>query len=89
MKVLVIGLLTLTLPACTMDGSVADEQPKTMECKDTRDGEVFRFDSSTVRDVRIGILGAESCLTLTDSDGATRTLCEKAAQFIKCKELTS
>ena len=79
-----ISVVLLVISGCTMEGTV--EPGQTIACTDTRDGEVFMFDSSTVRDVRVGVLGAETCLTLTDHNKSDRRICTNEERFLKCKE---
>lgn len=75
------------LCGCSVSGSVAEEN-KLLACTDTRDGERFQFETKTMRDISIGILGAPSCATFTGTDGIVRTICSNAAPFIKCEQIS-
>lgn len=77
------ALVTLLSGACTMKGEPVDDG-KTHFCTDTRDGEKFFFKSSSVRNARIGLLGADTCFEVTISTGEARTLCKSHEAYIKC-----
>ena len=79
----VSALIVLLGSACTMEGKPVDNG-KTTYCTDTRDGEKFSFKSSSVRNARIGMLGADTCADITVSTGETRTLCKSQEAYIKC-----
>lgn len=84
MQNIMIGLVLLFLiGACTMKSDVIDDG-KTNFCTDSRDGEKFSFKTSSVKSVMVGMLGAESCFDITDSNGKDRTLCKSQEAFIKC-----
>ena len=80
-----ISIMVIFLSACTMEGSVNEKQKNLIsECIDTRDGETFYFNTSDIKNVRIGI-GADSCFDVIDSNGIDRHLCKSHEQWLKCK----
>jgi hypothetical protein len=72
---------------CTMEGGELAEKDrnKVMTCKDTRDGEVFQFNTNTIRNVRAGI-GAPSSFDVTTFDGREMTLTSDTEAWIKCEK---
>jgi hypothetical protein len=80
-------LIALLCYSCTVkDGEVAEhDKNKIFDCKDTRDGETFSFNSNTVRDVRVGI-GADSSFTITTLDGKEKKLNSSMEAYIKCEK---
>lgn len=80
------GLLiaVMFLASCTMQADV-ERTGATMQCVDTRDGEKFSFNDTSVKDVVYGI-GADSCFTATDDKGRERRLCKAHEKFLKCEK---
>lgn len=84
MKTTVICMVAV-LSACTMRGEIPQEtREQHMACIDTRDGERFAFHGRTIRDVRLGLGGTDSCFTITDDAGAERQLCKSHEAWVKC-----
>ena len=79
----VVAML-LVLGACKAEVS---GPPVVQECKDTRDGEVFQFSSTTVRDVTYNPLNGTVTFTFTDTGGITRYYSSTFEQFWKCKQV--
>lgn len=76
---IVIGIMT----GCSMKAGPVTGPP-TSYCKDTRDGELFSFDIENVSNGRIHLSGG-GCFDVIDNDGASRQLCTRHEQFIKCQ----
>jgi len=78
-------LLCLALSSCTVPAEVSDaDRSAVMRCTDTRDGETFTYAVSSARNLRVGLGGADTCGTVTDSDGNERTLCKSQEVYMKC-----
>ena len=58
---------------------------KVVDCKDTREGEVFTYRGDDVRNVRLGMAGADSCFSVTSTDGKTREMCKSHEAWLKCQ----
>lgn len=80
------ALLAALFIGCTMSASYHD-RIKTMECKDTRDGETFRFSTATLKNIQVGFGGVDTCMNITDSTGRERTLCKSHEAWLKCQEI--
>jgi len=78
-----IILLALMLTGCTVRGEVT-APAQYMECRDTRDGEVWRYDTATVRDVRIDLLSGEASMSVTDTAGRVRIGSTADNVWLKC-----
>lgn len=76
-------LLLIVLTGCTMDANVKVLESGTIECRDFRDDEIFRYHTDTIRNARIGV-GASSHFTVTDTKGRTRTIREPPPDYLKC-----
>lgn len=82
-------LLVALLSACTMKGSVdLDSSPALLNCTDSRNGEMFSYRPIDVYDVRIGLLGGETCLSLTDTTNRDRTFCSPEFSTVRCTGAT-
>lgn len=81
-KYIVIAAL-LTCCSCTYEAKVVDNG-KTSFCVDARDNEKFSFKTSSMTNVRVGVLGEDTCVDVQLSTGEMRTLCKSQEVFIKC-----
>ena len=79
-------LIALLCCGCTVDGGSVSEDDlnKVMVCTDTRDGEVFSFNTNTVTNVRQGF-GAPHTMEVTTLNGDKRTLNSDMEVWLKCK----
>lgn len=69
----------------TVDGNLAETSRNVViVCKDSRDGEIFSFNTNTVTNVRIGF-GAPSTFDVITSDGKKRMLSSTLDTVIKCE----
>lgn len=75
-------LLVALLAGCGAQVS-PDQKHTTQSCVDTRDGERFEFSTTTARDGHWS--PQDVCFTVTDTQGAVRTLCKTHEVFLKCK----
>lgn len=76
-------LASLFLSACTMEGSLSESSKnKNVKCTDTRDGEVFTYNTNTATNVRIGTSGGS--LDVVDSNGVSRHLSSPMELYLKC-----
>lgn len=83
---LVVVLATLLLTGCGVQGEVADEDKnKTVTCVDTRDGETFSFNTTSVKNIVKGFDGITT-FDVTDSTGTVRKLNSNMEVFLKCKK---
>lgn len=81
----VLGLMMALTTACTFSSGVSDDiKNKQMVCTDTRDGEVFGFNTNNITNVRIGY-GAETSFDVVDDTGLKRTLYKSMQLFLKCE----
>lgn len=71
------------LNACTMEGKPVHTE-QIFSCFDARDKEKFSFRSIDVKSGTVGVLGADSCIVVTDFLGVNRTLCKSQELYIKC-----
>ena len=87
--VLLIPLAALLCTGCTAKAEISKEDlNKVKTCTDTRDGEVFSFNTNTVTNVRVGY-GAPSTFDMVTTDGDKMTISSDAAVlFLKCKDST-
>jgi hypothetical protein len=81
-----ILLLLACIIGCQLPASIKKAPNRRIRCTDTRDGEVFYVNTDTVRNVAVGYLGAEDCVTVTDENGTDRRMCTSDKAFIKCVE---
>ena len=58
---------------------------KLVTCVDTRDGETFSFNTGDVENLRVGYLGAETIVTVIDSEGRRRYLKSSMEAWLKCQ----
>jgi len=67
-----------------MDGGKISEQDRNriMTCTDIRDGRVFKFNTNTIKNVRIGI-GAPDSFDITTLNNKSMTLTSDM-QYLKC-----
>ena len=81
-SLLVACLLTV---GCTMDGGEVAQKDlsKTITCKDTRDGEMFSFNTDTITNIRRGV-GAPTSFDMTTNDGKQITLSSDMEAWLKC-----
>jgi len=84
---LVVTWSALLAAGCTVDGGelAESDRNKVMTCKDTRDGEVFQFNTNTIRNFRFGI-GAPSSFDVTTFDGREMTLNSEMEAWLKCEK---
>jgi hypothetical protein len=82
-------LIALLCSSCTVEGvDVAEhDKNKIIDCKDTRDGDAFSFNTNTVKDVRAGI-GAPTTFTVTTLDGKEKHLSSDMEAYLKCEKRT-
>lgn len=59
---------------------------KVIDCKDTRDGEAFTYRGEDVHNVRLGMVGADSCFSVTSTDGKAREMCKSHEAWLKCQK---
>ncbi len=86
MNKLIILTMSVVLCGCTVDAELSEESKnKNMVCTDSRDNEVFSFNSNTITNIRQGI-GADSSVDIIDDTGGKRTLKSSMELYIKCKE---
>ena len=57
---------------------------RVIDCKDTRDGETFTYSGGDVHNMRIGVAGADSCFSVTSTDGKAREMCKSHEAWLKC-----
>ena len=81
-----IILLVCLMTGCTTSGNISETGNKLMECKDTRDGEVFRFNTKTITNIRVGFL-APTTFDLVTLDGRKKSLSDQAEAWLKCEEV--
>ena len=67
------------------EGIVERQKNKMMKCVDTRDGEVFYFNTNTVHNIYIGY-GSPHRYDVVTSNGDTMTLKSDMEIYLKCKE---
>ena len=83
MKILIISLLLIS--GCTMKAEVSeDDLNKIKICTDTRDGEVFSFNTNSMTNVRAGFGGAESSVDIVTFEGKKMTVYARMEAYIKC-----
>ena len=77
------------LSGCLEQEVTITKQPnKTMRCTDTRDGEVFIFETDSAHEAKsIGFNSAS--VHVVDNDGNIRELTKDMEAYIKCKEIKS
>ncbi len=79
----------LLLVACMVPAEVHESsRGKTIECKDTRDGEVFRYRANDVRNIRRDLFGPMVSFTVTDTESKVRHLNRQMEAYLKCAEVT-
>ena len=91
MKRLIIfaSVLILLLVACTLDGEMDENsRNRLIKCTDTRDGEIFYYNTNTVTNVRVGI-GAPTSFDIMITDGKRMTLNSDMEVYLKCVEVDS
>lgn len=72
------------LLSCTVRGQVAEEHKNMlMRCTDSRNDEVFLFNTDDVKDIRVGTDGPVS-VELTDTEGRERHILKTEEAWIKC-----
>ncbi len=89
MKISLTTLIPLILLTGCLEREAAliEQDNKVMECTDTRDGEVFTYETDNVKDISSsGILGDIS-ITVIDNDGNERVLKKEMEAYLKCKAL--
>jgi hypothetical protein len=82
-------LIALLCSSCTVKNAevAGHDKNKIMDCKDTRDGETFSFNTNTVRDISVGI-GGDSSFTVTTLDGKEKKFNSNMEAYIKCEKRT-
>lgn len=90
-RCLVAGAIALLIQSCSasLDATVAPEDmDRVYVCTDTRDGEVFSYNTNTITNARITILGGgPSSMDIVTTDGRKMTVTSAMTAWWKCKEL--
>jgi hypothetical protein len=82
MKKYFVLLLFVFVVGCSASVSESDRgRIKTM--KDTRDGEVFSFNTDTVKNIKFNPISGTHSMTIITTDGDRRTLTEKSELYLK------
>jgi len=77
-------IAALVLTGCTVKAHVSEEDAnKLMVCTDTRDGEVFSFNTNTVTNMRAGF-GVPSSFDILTTEGKEMTLNNNMEAWLKC-----
>lgn len=79
-------LILLLLVGCTISGRVEDKN-QWIICKDTRDGEIFYYNTDSVHDVRVGIGIYSAKLVTTKND--TIMINQNSNIYLKCAKCDS
>ena len=88
-KLLIALLSVLLCGACTTEGEVSSEDlNKIIICKDTRDGEVFKYNTNTVHDIRVKNFNELDSISFTTVDGKKMTITGKNEVLYKCHQDT-
>lgn len=82
---LLLTFISLLMTGCTVEGQLAEESKNVINvCKDTRDGEIFSYNSNTIKNVRVGV-GAPTSMDIVTITGKKKTLTSDMVEFIKCE----
>ena len=82
---IIVGVL---FASCTIDGQVGDiRNPGWRICTDFRDDSTFRYHTDTIKDVRLGLAGGDTCFTVQEDSGKERTLCKSHESWLRCDAL--
>lgn len=83
-KITSVALIVFLSTGCTVNAEISDEDKnKIITCTDTRDGEVFSFNTDTVTNMRAGF-GSPSTYDMVTTDGKKMTLSSDMAAYLKC-----
>lgn len=75
----------LLAAGCSINGDLDEkDRNKDVACTDTRDGEVFQFNTSSMSNIRVGI-GAPSSFDVVTTGGRQMTLIGNMAAWLKCE----
>ena len=85
-RIIAAGILSIMASGCGTDVS-RDSENRRFYCTDSRDGEMFSFYGTTVRNAKTRLLWADTCFDVTDDDGVDRTLCASYEAFMKCESI--
>lgn len=85
MKILNFILISPLITGCTIDGGavVESDKNKIVTCTDTRDGEVFGFNTNSVNNARQGF-GTPSSIDIVTLDGKAKTISDNMRAWLKC-----
>ena len=88
LRIGVSALIVLLAAGCNMKGGDIAEKDrnKLMVCKDTRDGETFSFNTNTITNLRVGLVGAPTTFNVTTTDGKEKTLSSTMETWLKCEK---
>lgn len=82
-------LSCLLIVGCTVEGKLTDDSKnKWMQTTDTRDGEVFYYNTNTIHDIRIGF-GAESSYKIVTTKDDTLLFHTNMESWMKTVEVDS
>jgi hypothetical protein len=85
-KILTGALIGLLVAGCTQKAELTEgSKGRHFTCTDFRDGDVFRYSTDTITNVRMGI-GTDSSFDLVDETGKSRTLKTSMEAYVKCVE---
>lgn len=78
----------LLLTGCTFGGASVTEKDlsKSMICTDTRDGEIFRFNTNSITNIRTGF-GTPTTMDLITDTGEHKTISSNMETWLKCKKI--
>lgn len=82
--VLLVAPLALALFLCGCSATV-HPTTKFVECKDTRDGEVWRYDTATIREAWIDPIHGVAGATVTDTAGRVHRNTSADNAWLKCQ----
>jgi hypothetical protein len=79
--------MCLTLSGCIEFEAKLEERElnKETSCTDTRDGEVFFFNTSNIKNGRYDL--KDICFDVIDNSGKQRHLCKSHEVFLKCSKV--
>ena len=87
-KKIVLFVTILLLFGCTMQGEITNKHENMqMLCTDTKDNTTFTYNTNTITNVRIGVVGAPKVeFNIIDDKGIKRTLNSDMDTYLKCEE---
>ena len=87
MKKLLTLITIVLLTSCTIEGKLDEsDKNKLTECIDTRDGEVFIFNTNTITNVRLDLINSTGSFDIITLEGIKKTLNSNSEIFLKCTE---